>query len=500
MILEKTVKIIINSRNITYYKEKGYTLTNPNSFNIIEVNINDLNVNSKVKIHAKCNECSGVTYLTYQKYNKNIEFKDDKLYSCKKCAGKRAAITFKLHFKDVSPEAKQLELLKKATNLKNNGAENYNNMDKHNETMMKNHGVNYTLESPILRKIIEETNLKNHGVKHNSERQEIKDLISKTLKQNYIPKTIKFYKDKYNIEIQEVKDKTFIVKCNDCGESYEIDKKLFRLRLYYKNNPCLICNPTGSKNTSLPEKHLLNYIIENYDGEILENSKRIIKPLELDIYLPELKIAFEFNGIYYHSSAFDVSPDYHLMKYNICKETGIELIQIFEDDWYFSNHIIKSIILDKLNKNNIISFDDCDIKEITDINIVKQFTVENNLKGYIECKNYICLIYNDDIVSMMGFIDNNIVFHCNKYYNSVLYSDKILIDYYMNNYIINYLEYIIDNTYQNIDYFLNIGFDFIEDILPIKYYVNKNKRVLEQISEKNYTIYDAGYKKIIFKL
>ena len=55
MVVEKIVNILINSRNITYYRNLGYNLYNPNNYNIIEVKIEDLNINSRVKIHAICN-------------------------------------------------------------------------------------------------------------------------------------------------------------------------------------------------------------------------------------------------------------------------------------------------------------------------------------------------------------------------------------------------------------------------------------------------------------
>jgi hypothetical protein len=48
---------------------------------------------------------------------------------------------------------------------------------------------------------------------------------------------------------------------------------------------------------------LLNFIKNNYNGEIITN-KKIIKPYELYIYLPELNIAFEFNGDRFHSDLF----------------------------------------------------------------------------------------------------------------------------------------------------------------------------------------------------
>lgn len=50
---------------------------------------------------------------------------------------------------------------------------------------------------------------------------------------------------------------------------------------------------------------------------------------ELDIYIPELKLAIEYNGYVYHSSKYK-SNTYHQLKYNLCKDNSISLIHIFE--------------------------------------------------------------------------------------------------------------------------------------------------------------------------
>jgi hypothetical protein len=68
---------------------------------------------------------------------------------------------------------------------------------------------------------------------------------------------------------------------------------------------------------------------------------------ELDIYLPSQGIAIEYNGLYWHSEVFK-DTDYHLEKYLACKRLGIQLIQIWEDDWADRNSIVKRMIAHKL--------------------------------------------------------------------------------------------------------------------------------------------------------
>ena len=56
---------------------------------------------------------------------------------------------------------------------------------------------------------------------------------------------------------------------------------------------------------------MLDVIKSLYSGEIVENCRNIIKPYELDIYIPKKKIAIEYNGIYWHSTALNKDMFYH---------------------------------------------------------------------------------------------------------------------------------------------------------------------------------------------
>ena len=50
---------------------------------------------------------------------------------------------------------------------------------------------------------------------------------------------------------------------------------------------------------------------------------------EIDIYIPSLILAIEYNGYVYHSTEYK-SNTYHKLKYDICKDNGVDLIHIFE--------------------------------------------------------------------------------------------------------------------------------------------------------------------------
>ena len=110
------------------------------------------------------------------------------------------------------------------------------------------------------------------------------------------------------------------------------------------------------------EDVILLDIKEVYSRQIDTNTRKIIKPLELDFYIPNLKLAIEFNGTYWHSKNAGKDIKYHLNKSLLCREKGIRLIHIYEFEPYqVQIQLLKDLILgkdnypkDDFNKNNLI--------------------------------------------------------------------------------------------------------------------------------------------------
>lgn len=74
--------------------------------------------------------------------------------------------------------------------------------------------------------------------------------------------------------------------------------------------------------------------------------------MEVDILIPELHIAFEFNGDYWHSDAVIMSKygltshEYDSMKTALCKQVGIKLIILNEHDWLHDNESMRMCLRD----------------------------------------------------------------------------------------------------------------------------------------------------------
>lgn len=84
--------------------------------------------------------------------------------------------------------------------------------------------------------------------------------------------------------------------------------------------------------TSRAEKDIVTIveeILSDSTKNIKYNIRSVIYPYELDIYMPELSIAIEFNGNYWHSAYFK-DDRYHQNKSLQCLDKGIRLVHIYE--------------------------------------------------------------------------------------------------------------------------------------------------------------------------
>jgi hypothetical protein len=286
----------------------------------------------------------------------------------------------------------------------------------------------------------------------------------------------------------EVGDSNLTLKCNSCNNEYDIYHNLLNYRLSKNIKPCTICNKISDTN-SIMEKELLDYIKSILpDTNIIEKDRDLIKPLELDIYIPEYKLAIEFNGLYWHSNKF-VDTNYHLSKTKACTELGIRLIHVFEDEWVEKSDIVKSIIKTALNLNsNVIYGRNCDIRFVNN-NDAKVFLDSNHIQGNVNSKIKLGLYYNNELVSVMTFGNlRKSLGSTSKegYYELLRYSNKLgynvvggfskLLKYFSNNFEVKQLISFSDRRYFTGNVYLKNGFIKLHETKPNYWYIIKHKR------------------------
>jgi len=153
---------------------------------------------------------------------------------------------------------------------------------------------------------------------------------------------------------------------------------------------------------SKEEIEVLNYIKSLYYGEIIESYRGLPK-MEIDIFLPELNIGIEYNGLYWHCEENGRGPKYHIEKTIKCKNEGIRLIQIFADEWLNKPEIVKNKLRSILNvPTPKIYARKCVIKEV-DKKIKNQFLNKTHIQGEDRCKISLGIYYEEELVGVMTF-------------------------------------------------------------------------------------------------
>jgi hypothetical protein len=190
------------------------------------------------------------------------------------------------------------------------------------------------------------------------------------------------------------------IKCKRCGNVFEVTRRM--ANIYYNidnKNFCPFCDIKEMLYRSNFEKDVVDYIKSILPNTLILTNKYINK-LECDISIPDLKIAIECNGLYWHSELYK-DKHYHLDKKKAIEETDYTLLTIWEDDWNFKQDIIKSRLKAKLGvANNKIYARKCIVKQISNKES-SEFLNENHLYGNINASIRYGLFYNDELVQVI---------------------------------------------------------------------------------------------------
>ena len=210
-----------------------------------------------------------------------------------------------------------------------------NIQEKSKKTLMQNYGVDNPAKSEeIIKRRVEsfkenidsykenfkKTSLERYGVDNPWKNKEIHDkCVKKTqIKKDEITNELVIQRLGDDKLISIDLEKNLVTALCKQGHIYEISIWWRNNNLYQRYNAkttiCAVCNPIND-HTSGQEIAVRNFVKDNYRGIILVNSRDIINPYEIDIYLPELKLGIEFNGLYWHSEKFK-SKNYHFNKWN----------------------------------------------------------------------------------------------------------------------------------------------------------------------------------------
>jgi endogenous inhibitor of DNA gyrase (YacG/DUF329 family) len=255
--------------------------------------------------------------------------------------------------------------------------------------------------------------------------------------------------------------------------------------------------PTYYKNHGLKAKRVSSFyeneLSQFLNIDIEKNTRKIIKPFELDIYIPTKNIAIEYNGTYWHARH---DRNYHQNKTLMCLEKGIQLFHVFDFEWTDTNkrEIWKSLLNYKIGqtskkiyarKTNIIEIDR---------KTANDFFEENHLLGRCQTgKIYYGLEYDNKIVSTMSFgiprfnkkYDCELIRFCSLRNTQVVGgASKLFKHFNKKNNISKIISY-ANLRYSSGDIYEKLGFKKLSISKPNYFYSNSNNILTRYMCRKN---------------
>ena len=151
------------------------------------------------------------------------------------------------------------------------------------------------------------------------------------------------------------------------------------------------------------------------DHNIIRGDRTILSGYELDVYIPELNKAIEYNGIWFHSYP-NKDKDYHYNKFKTARDKGVDVLFIWEDDFVYNTDDTVKIIENFLKGTDVVDYKET-IKNIDDVEFNKiiipnqpqynglyRYIVSNyNVEETVDIDSKIRLRYDNDNLDLLCY-------------------------------------------------------------------------------------------------
>ncbi len=243
------------------------------------------------------------------------------------------------------------------------------------------------------------------------------------------------------------------------------------------------CPECQNKKTVSKAEHEIATILEKLDLKIEQSNRKILNGQEIDLYVPERKIGIEFNGIYWHNDTWKTQL-YHYNKWLASKKVGIQLIQIWEDDWNKRKEIVINSLLHKLNIKTVPVPSERVFARKTVIHEVSTseariFLEKNHIQGFASGKYYVALESNNNIHALMVLkAEKNHTFNIIRYATNVnvIGGFSKILKYVELTYPVKRFITFSDHTISDGGLYSKNGFTADKEIRPDYMYVVKGER------------------------
>lgn len=242
--------------------------------------------------------------------------------------------------------------------------------------------------------------------------------------------------------------------------------------------------------TSTGEKGIINFL-KSLGFSPRSHNRSVLKGRELDIYIPEKKLAIEYDGLYWHSSNFKENT-YHVNKTDECLKNGVTLIHIFEDEWQTKPSIVKNRLKHLLGVHSTrIAARKCVVSKI-DYTVAEQFCNKYHIQGACPSSVNLGLFYKGRIVAVMTFGKPRfskahsweLLRYCSLGSVSVTGGAGKLLSYFRKHYQGSIITY-ADRRWSNGNLYRKLGMKELKKSKPSYYYIKNGIRYNRVVFQKH---------------
>ena len=474
--------------------------------------------------YYKCEECGKIKEKRYTVYSSQNYSKESTNCICRECKHKK---TMKERYGSMRYciDKSRESMMKKYGSTSTAQFIDYSKInqkarvEKYKETCIEKYGVDNPAKAQVVKDKAVKTNLQRYGETYACKLPEMRKKLSEIAKARPEFKSAAIshethlanrlaeveekqlewldsdkFRGRYNKQTGKINYYSF--KCKKCGLEFEDSFATFKSN--YSPPYCRSCNPPLAR--SLKEDEISNSIKSYYDGLILENGRKVLKGkhTELDVYLPDLKLAIEFNGTFWHGyTKYSYEDGIDLEEFKVdflskkdeCESLGVRLITIPEPLYNEKKNAILNYLKTEIAGNILEKYE---IKEV-DYQQVSEFIEVYSVKNILQ--NNISKLFgvysNNELYSAVIFEKDEVLGNVCSICRSVkLDEDKLL------NKIAN--KYFLEKFFHKIDLHFNNGERKIEPDYYLYYngsFIEKGEfKTFEEFFKVSRTlIFDFGY-------
>lgn len=342
------------------------------------------------------------------------------------------------------------------------------------------------------------------------------------------------------IDKQTLTREEFIERCkdkhSDCDWNYEcVEYKGFKSKVkifcnkkdrygnahgFFEMTPDNLLKGKGcakcSNHRSYCQEEIIRFL-ERCMGshKVKNNDHNVLDGKEIDIYLPSLKIGFEYNGLRWHSEEFGKRKEYHLSKTERCEENSVSLYQIFENEFLYRKAQVfarvKKIIGSYEGMTCIGDSTKYVIRE-TDKETARKFIIDNDVEEYSDSNVFVGVFIGCVLIKVYGFKLNRsnswtLITICESMNHVASGAFREAIIHFIEKHNPDDLYIVLNrrwySTIKDLDEFISHGFRIDSFTQPGCNYTDGNHSFSEyeiESADKNkfHRIWDCGYIKLVY--